>query len=236
MPEGARRTAGQSALLPDWRFYILLPSGMFLPLVLTALFLYQVPLAEARGWSVETMAMALVGFAVARLAGALMIGPMIDRFSALRLFPFVVLPAFAGLVPLSLGTAEWLALIYLTLAGMSQGIAVPTMTTLLAEVFGIQSLGATKGTVATIGVLATAIGPVLMAGLLEAGVSFYGGGCQNILSPSTGYPSFCIRRPPLLLSRTGSGLIDLSAQPGSGSCARRALVDHDWKGILPWHP
>mgnify|MGYP006288448513 CR=1 FL=1 len=70
---------------------------------------------------------------------------------------------------------------------------------------------------------------------------FYGGGCQNILSPSTGYPSFCIRRPPLLLSRTGSGLIDLSAQPGSGSCARRALVDHRGgsrisDSMLRWFP
>lgn len=156
----------------DWRFYALLPGSLFLPLVLTALFLYQVPLAEARGWSLETMASAFVGFAAARLAGSLLIGPLIDRCGALRLFPYVVLPVFAGLVTLSLGSAEWVALVYLALAGVSQGIAGPTMTALWAEVFGTQSLGATKGTVATMGVLATAIGPILLGGLLQWGIPF----------------------------------------------------------------
>lgn len=171
-PASALPATGNPGLLRDWRFYALLPGSLFLPLVLTALFLYQVPLAEARGWSLETMATAFVGFAAARLAGSLLIGPLIDRCSALRLFPYVVLPVFAGLVALSLGSAEWVALIYLTLAGVSQGIAGPTMTALWAEIFGIQSLGATKGTVATMGVLATAVGPLLLGGLLEWGVSF----------------------------------------------------------------
>lgn len=172
-PESAVPTPSNPGLLRDWRFYALLPSSLFLPLVLTALFLYQVPLAEARGWTMTTMATAFIGFAAARLAGSLLIGPLIDRCSALRLFPFVVLPVFAGLVALSLGSAKWVALIYLTLAGVSQGISGPTMTALWAEVFGTRSLGATKGTVATMGVLATAVGPILLGVLLAWGVPFH---------------------------------------------------------------
>ncbi len=46
------------------------------------------------------------------------------------------------------------------------------MTALWTEVYGVESLGATKGTVATVGVFATALGPVLMGGLLNVGVPF----------------------------------------------------------------
>jgi MFS family permease len=62
--------------------------------------------------------------------------------------------------------------VYLILAGVSQGIASPMMTALWAEVYGVESLGATKGTVATFGTFATALGPLLLGGLLKAGVTF----------------------------------------------------------------
>jgi MFS family permease len=63
-------------------------------------------------------------------------------------------------------------LVYLFLAGVSQGIASPMMTALWAEVFGIKSLGAIKGTVATFGILSTALGPVLLGACLKAGISY----------------------------------------------------------------
>lgn len=160
------------ALLRDGRFYALLPGNLFLPLVLTALFLYQVPLAEARGWTAQTMATAFIGFAAARMVASLLIGPWIDRWGALQLFPFTLMPVCAGLVALTLGSAPWIALVFLTLAGVSQGIAGPTLAALWAELFGVESLAATKGTVATIGVFATALGPVLVGGLLKLGVPF----------------------------------------------------------------
>jgi MFS family permease len=163
---------GKGPLLKDRRFHLLLPGSLYLPLVLTALFLYQVPLAEHRGWTAQTMATAFIGFAVARSGASLVAGPFIDRWSAVRLFPVVLLPVSLGVLMLSLGTAPWIAFVYLILAGVSQGIASPMMTALWAEVFGIESLGAIKGTVATFGIVSTALGPVLLGACLKAGVSY----------------------------------------------------------------
>lgn len=156
----------------DVRFYLLLPGNLFLGLVLTALFLYQVPLAESRGWSAQTMAAAFIGFALARVAASLTIGPVIDRWGAVRLFPVILVPVCVGLLALSLGSAPWIAFVYLILAGASQGIASPMMTALWAEVYGVESLGATKSTVSMLGIFATALGPLLLGALLKAGVSF----------------------------------------------------------------
>lgn len=156
----------------DVRFYLLLPGNLFLGLVLTALFLYQVPLAESRGWSAQTMAAAFIGFAMARVVASLAIGPVIDRWGAVRLFPVILVPVCVGLLALSLGSAPWIAFVYLILAGASQGIASPMMTALWAEVYGVESLGATKSTVSMLGIFATALGPLLLGGLLKAGVTF----------------------------------------------------------------
>ncbi|MBE0544822.1 MAG: MFS transporter [Verrucomicrobia bacterium] len=161
------------------RFYLLLPGNLFLGCVLTALFLYQVPLAESRGWSAQTMAAAFIGFAMARVAASLTIGPVIDRWGAVRLFPVILLPACAGLGILSVGTGPATVFAYLALVGVSQGIASPMMTALWAEVYGVESLGATKSTVAMLGIFATALGPLLLGALLKAGVPF------NVIVPTS---------------------------------------------------
>ncbi|MDT8335573.1 MAG: MFS transporter [Desulfurivibrionaceae bacterium] len=159
-------------LFRDWRFYALLPSNLFLPLALTALFLYQVLLAEERGWPAQTMATAFIGFAVARMSSSVMIGPLIDRFSATRLLPAVLLPATAGLFWLWAGESPFTPFAYLLLAGTSQGIAGPIMTSLWAEIYGVASLGQTKGTVAALAIFATALGPLLVGMLLGMGIDF----------------------------------------------------------------
>lgn len=162
----------QVQLWRDAKFYLLLPGNLFLPFVLTALFLYQIPLAASRGWSVQTMATAFIGFAVARMVASLLVGPLIDRWGATRLFPVILGPGCVGLAALSLGSAPWIAFAYLILVGVSQGIASPMMTALWAEVYGVETLGATKSTVAMLGIFATAFGPVMLGVLLKAGVSF----------------------------------------------------------------
>lgn len=158
--------------LRDPRFYLLLPANLAMPLILTALFLYQLQLAEWRDWSVETMAAAFIGFAVMRMLVSMVIGPLIDRWSALAIMPVLLVPAIFGIGALLLHDAPWIAWTYLMLVGVSQGMAGPMMTAVWAEVYGVESLGATKGMVATFGVTATALGPLLLGGALGAGMEF----------------------------------------------------------------
>jgi MFS family permease len=165
----------------DATFYLLLPTNLFLPFVLTALFLYQIPLAAALGWGAQTMAAAFIGFAVARLVMSLAIGPLIDRWSATRFFPYILIPASLGIATLVLHDAPWVPYAYLLLVGLSQGMAGPVMTAVWAEVYGVESLGATKGAVATFGVLATALGPLVFGYLLGSGMSF-----ETLLQASLG--------------------------------------------------
>lgn len=168
---GSGAVAGRG-FLRDPRFYLLLPANLAMPLILTALFLYQIQLAEWRGWSARTMAAAFVGFAVVRMLVSMVIGPLIDRWSALAILPTLLVPAFLGIGALLVHDASWVAWAYLSLVGVSQGMAGPMMTAVWAEVYGVESLGATKGMVATFGVTATALGPLLLGAALGAGMGF----------------------------------------------------------------
>lgn len=162
----------KGSLLKDHRFYLLIPGTLFIPLVLTALFLYQIPLAEFRGWTTETMAAAFIGFAIARMLFSLVAGQAIDRWGALRLLPWTLAPLAFGLLVLAFGHSPQTAFVYLFLAGVSQGMSSPTMTALWAEIYGVEAIGAVKSLFATLGIFATALGPLLLGWLLKHGIPF----------------------------------------------------------------
>ncbi|CAN5802791.1 MFS transporter [soil metagenome] len=159
-------------LLHDPRFYLLLPASLSLAFVLTGLFLYQLPLADYKGWTPALMASAFIAFAATRMICGIAIGPVIDRTGAVRLIPYYLLPVCAGLALLAWAPGTWPAFAFLGLAGVSQGAASTIMTAVWVEIYGRDALGSIKSVVAMFGVLSTAASPMLMGALLQMGVSF----------------------------------------------------------------
>ena len=160
------------AIFRDPVFYLLMPANLLMPVVLTALFLYQIPLGASKGWTAETMARGFIGFAAVRVVISFFTGPWIDRWTALRVLQWQLLPAVIGLAVLFVGGSPWSAYAYLALVGVSQGMAGPVMTATWAEVYGIDRLGSIKGMVTTIVIFGTAMGPLILGGALEAGANY----------------------------------------------------------------
>lgn len=159
-------------VMQDPRFYLMLPSSMILPFILTGTFLYQIPLAESKGWAPTWMASGLIGFAVARLVFSLGIGPIIDKKGAVRIYPFYLLPLGIGLLGMTWATTPWMAPTYLFLAGISQGAGGSIKSALWAELYGIEQLGAIKSMISTLMIFSTAASPVLFGWLLDLGIPF----------------------------------------------------------------
>jgi hypothetical protein len=86
--------------------------------------------------------------------------------------PYLLIPAALGLLTLVSFSPPWAAFPDLILVGVSQGMAGAVMTAVWAEVYGVESLGATKGAVATLGVVATALGPLALGILPSTGIDF----------------------------------------------------------------
>jgi len=161
-------------LFRDGRFYRLLPGMIVLPFVLTGVFLFQLELADARGWSAAVMALGVTGFAVGRVVSSVVSGPLVDRFGALRLYPYFPVPLILSVAGFIWIPAAWAPLLCFALAGISQGVGGTVKAALWAEIYGVRHLGAIRSLVSSLMILGTAASPVLFGRALDMGVPIAG--------------------------------------------------------------
>ncbi len=162
----------RTEMLKNWRFYVLAPPAITIPFMLTGLFLYQVPLAESKGWSVELMASGFLAFAISKSGFSLLSGPVIDKVSAQKLFPFVLFPLLLGVFLLNITNWTGIVFVYLFFAGMAQGVEVNVKNAFIAELYGVEHLGSIRSLMSALMVLSTAVAPALFGYLIDLDVSF----------------------------------------------------------------
>lgn len=165
---GLQWRAGE--VIRDWRFHGLLSAVLAAPFILTALFFHQVPLAEEKGWTLAWLARSFAAFATGHIGALIFAGPLVDRTGARRLVGFYLAPMALALLVLAGLQQPWVAPLYLGLAGVSMGISGTLMGAIWPELYGTRHLGAIRALVQSSMVLATALAPVLVGLLLDAGM------------------------------------------------------------------
>jgi predicted MFS family arabinose efflux permease len=157
--------------LRDPRFYLLLPGLLSPALIVTALFFTHLNLADAKGWSHAWITGSYVIYAGATTVVALFCGPLIDKVGATKLVPVMLLPMAVGLLVAGTLRQPWAVWPYFIFLGGSIGISHTAVSAMWAELYGVGSIGAIKSVVTALAVLASAIGPVIMGGCMDAGIS-----------------------------------------------------------------
>jgi MFS family permease len=168
---GQGRAWTRGEVLRDPRFYLFAGIIMSTPFILTGLFFHQAFLAHAKGWELSWLATCFTAYAAAKIATTLVIGPMVDRFGALRLLPYSGLPLIAGLAALGLSGHPAIAMAYMLGAGITTGAFSPISGALWPELYGVTHLGAIKALISAVMVFSTALSPVTMGWLMDAGVA-----------------------------------------------------------------
>ena len=154
-------------ILSHWQFYTLIPTYVAPGFLATGLILYQFTLADEKGWSHTLMASSFIGFGISRLIFAFLIGPLIDRLGAVRLFSVQLLPLALAMLFMAYSSHWMTPFIYNGLIGISLGIGGSTSSALWAELYGTKHLGAIKSLMSTIGIFCTALSPILVGFLLD---------------------------------------------------------------------
>lgn len=154
-------------LLNDMQFWLLVPAVLLPAFWATALFLYQISIAEQLGWTSGLLATAFVAFAGARIVSSLGVGPLIDRWSARMLFPFYLLPFGAGLVVAWLHPGAWSAFLYMGLLGITMGMGSNIKSALWVELYGKEVIGTVRSLFSSLMVFSTALSPFLVGWLLD---------------------------------------------------------------------
>jgi|TARA_Y100000310_G_scaffold325098_1_gene388063 MFS family permease len=164
-------TRGQ--VLRDLRFYVMSPGILSSSLIGTAFFFHHLNVAHAKGWSGEWITGTYIFYALAGVITLLLAGPLIDRFRAVRVIQVMLIPLAAGCFMLAVADHAFWVIPYMLMLGVHTGLIHTSVSALWAELYGTRHLGAIKSLYLALMVLASALGPVIMGVLMDAGLSIY---------------------------------------------------------------
>jgi MFS family permease len=140
-------------------------------MIVTGLFFHHLNLADVKGWSHLWIAGNYFIYAIFGSSMAFVLGPLIDRFGAVRFLPWKLTPLILALVVVAQFDSPYVLWPYFILLGVSAGTHV-LVTAMWAEIYGVDHLGAIKSLVTALEVFASAIGPVLIGIMLVQGWGF----------------------------------------------------------------
>jgi MFS family permease len=138
------------------------------PLVMTALFFHQSVIAEHKHIDLGWFAMGFTVFAVTSVLGTFGSGPLVDKYSARRLFPYHMLPSMIGILLLMLFDTPWIVPVYMAMVGFTTGSANTIRGAIVPELVPLDEIGAVRSTLTAVMVVSSAGGPAIYGWMLAA--------------------------------------------------------------------
>ncbi|GAB4011360.1 MAG: hypothetical protein Fur0010_05640 [Bdellovibrio sp.] len=161
----------KNTVLNNKRSFLLMITLAFIPFSVTALFFQQSTLANERAWDVLDIAKGFWFYSACLIVGNFTWGPLVDRFRAINLLPFVMIPLGLGLCSLIFIKSLYGYFLYMMCLGLSVSLSGMLRHTLYAELFGVMNLGRIKGMDGNILIIGTSLGPLLSGLFLDSGLS-----------------------------------------------------------------
>ena len=160
----------RAQVLRDQRFYILLPGLLAPPFIITGVLFHQVHLVEMKSWLLSDFASCYPLYAISATIVTLVAGWMVDRFGAVYLLQFYLLPLAFGLALIGCIDEFYVAPVFMALIGASAGGATVLFGALWAEMYGTDNLGSIRSLSVTLQVFSTAVAPALLGALIDVGI------------------------------------------------------------------
>lgn len=168
-PHTARDWTRAEMIRDPW-LYAVLVGVVAPPFIGTTIFFHQDYFIELRGYDPLVFASAFPLMAGTTIIFSLLAGRLIDKFGALRLLPFFLLPLCVASLAASLLTAVWGIYVFMVLVGVSYGFTSTLVGALWPEVYGVKSLGSIRALIMSALVFSTALGPGLTGLLIDRGI------------------------------------------------------------------
>ncbi len=171
-------------VLVDPRFWLAILWLVAVPsFVLTGLLFHQLFLAEAKGVALSHWTASYVLYAVFAVIGSLTIGQLIDRFSARRVAPHSLLPNALACAALLFGSIDIGVPLFFIFFGLAIGMPHTANAALIAEIYGTRFIGEIKALFMLVVVFASALSPMIMGVMIDAGLGLNALLGLNIIVP-----------------------------------------------------
>ena len=156
-------------VIKNKKFLIYLPLTTAFSFIGTGLMFHQIFIFTQKGWTIEMLGTGFIFLGGFSIFGLLLGGPLIDLLNPKKAILFILFPIFFGLLILIWLDSYFFLLLYMSLYGFNLGITAPFIGSLWAELFGLESLGTVKALFHAIGVLASALSPVIFGYIIDWG-------------------------------------------------------------------
>lgn len=168
--DGTHWTRNQ--MLKHWLFWMAIPLIVGPPAWVTSLFFQQVPLVEAKGWSLLDFVALFPILTLGSVTFNVAAGAAVDKWGAGRLLPFMIVPFAISFVIIASCDTLLMAGLAMGVLGIGMGSQGTIVGAFWAEHYGTQFIGSIKAAAMAITVLGSAIGPAVSGSMLDAGITF----------------------------------------------------------------
>ena len=158
------------AVMRDRRFWLGLVGLTMVPgFSVTGLLFHQIHLAEIAGVTLAGWAANYVVYAACAVAGTLISGQLVDRFTGRRVAAYLMLPIALACLSLWLVDGAIGVLLFFVFFGLASGMPNTAVAATMAEMYGTRYLGEVKAIFLPLGVFSSALSPMAMGMLIDAG-------------------------------------------------------------------
>jgi len=157
----------RNEVLKDPKFYTMLPTLLAPAFIITGIVINQSFIIESKGWGEYAIAKAFMFYSVFTVLTLFLSGFLVDKFTSKRMLPILNIPLLLSLITLILLEKSYSAFIFMGLLGITNGLTNVLLSSLWAEIYGVNYLGSIKALTGSLMVFSTALATVVFGILID---------------------------------------------------------------------
>ena len=158
-------------VLKDFKFYTMLPCILAPAFIITGIVINQSFIIESKAWGTYALAKAFMVYSLLTVITLFISGILVDKFTSRKLLIYLNLPMLLSLLTLLLFSHPYSAFIFMGLLGISNGLTNVLLSSLWAEIYGVNYLGSIKALTGSLMVFSTALATAVFGVLIDLGYS-----------------------------------------------------------------
>ncbi len=155
-------------VLGDLKFYTMLPAILAPAFIITGIVINQSFIIESKDWGEYAIAKAFMFYSIFTVVALFISGLLIDKFTSVKLLPFLNIPLFLGLIILVFLKHPYSAFVFMGFLGVTNGLSNVLLSSLWAEIYGVNHLGSIKALSGSLMVFSTALATAVFGLLIDA--------------------------------------------------------------------
>ena len=161
----------RSEVLKDFKFYTMLPHLLVPSFIITGIVINQSFIINSKEWGEYAIAKAFMVYSFLTVMTLFISGFFVDKFSSRKIMPFLNIPLLMGLIVLIFFNKEFSAFVFMGLLGITNGLTNVLLSSLWAELYGVNYLGSIKALTGSLMVFSTALATAIFGLFIDIGFS-----------------------------------------------------------------